>query len=90
VYQLVFTETYLKREKDFIKRHPDLIERYKKTMRLLEINPFHPSLRLHKLKGKQKDYYSASITISYRVIITFRVEGNEIILIDVGHHDEVY
>jgi addiction module RelE/StbE family toxin len=90
VYSLVFTETYLKREKQFLKKHKDLIPRYKKVLKLLELNPYHPSLRLHKLKGKFKDKYSVSITMSYRIILTFAIVEKEIVLIDIGHHDEVY
>ena len=90
MYQLVFTETYLKREKEFLKKHKDLIPRYKKVLKLLEINPHHPSLRFHKLKGKFKDKYSVSITMSYRIILTFAVVEKEIVLIDIGHHEEVY
>ncbi len=90
MYKLVFTHTYLKREKEFLKRHRDLIERYKKTLKLLEINPNHPSLRLHGLKGQLKGKYSVSITITYRIIVTFAIKDNEIILIDVGHHKESY
>ena len=90
MYKLVFTHTYLKREKEFLKKHKDLIERYKKTLRLLEINPYHPPLRLHGLKGKLKGKYSVSITITYRIILTFAVKDDEIILIDVGHHEEAY
>ncbi len=90
MYQLVFTETYLKREKEFIRKHRDLIERYKKVLRLLELNPHHNSLRLHKLKGKFSDKYSVSITMSYRIILTFSIVENEIVLIDIGHHDEMY
>jgi len=90
MYQLVFTETYLKREKKFLKKHPDLIPRYKKVLRLLELNPLHPSLRLHKLKGKFKEKYSVSITMNYRIIITFVVIKNEIVLIDIGAHNDIY
>jgi len=90
MYKLVFTQTYLKREEKFLKKHKDLIPRYKKVLRLLELNPFHPSLRLHKLKGKFADKYSVSITMSYRIIITLVITEKEIILIDIGHHDEVY
>ncbi|MGA1861426.1 type II toxin-antitoxin system mRNA interferase toxin, RelE/StbE family [Deferribacter thermophilus] len=90
MYSLVFTETYLKREKEFLKKHKDLIPRYKKVLKLLELNPYHPSLRLHKLKGKFKDKYSVSITMSYRIILTFAIVEKEIVLIDIGHHDEVY
>jgi len=86
-YKLIFTESYLKREKKFLKRHPELVERYKKILRLLELNPNHPSLRLHKLKGKLADKYSVSITMSYRIILMFAVTEKGIVLIDVGNHD---
>ncbi|WP_456393421.1 type II toxin-antitoxin system RelE/ParE family toxin [Persephonella sp.] len=90
MYKLVFTQTYLKKEEKFLKKHKDLISRYKKVLRLLELNPYHPSLRLHKLKGKFANKYSVSITMSYRIIITLVITEKEIILIDIGHHDEVY
>ena len=90
MYKLIFTETYLHREKKFLKQHPELIERYKKVLRLLELNPTHPSLRLHKLNGKFKGKYSISITMSYRIIITFTITEKGIVLLDVGSHDEVY
>jgi addiction module RelE/StbE family toxin len=86
-YKLIFTETYLKKEKKFLKKHPELVERYKKVLRLLELNPKHPSLRLHKLKGKLDGKYSVSITMSYRIILTFAVTEKGIVLIDVGSHD---
>ncbi|MBI5101833.1 MAG: type II toxin-antitoxin system mRNA interferase toxin, RelE/StbE family [Nitrospirae bacterium] len=89
-YRLVFTDSYLRRESAFIRHHPDLINRYKKVLRLLELDPLHPSLRLHKLKGKFRDKYSVSITMSYRLVIAFVITETEIILIEIGHHDEVY
>jgi mRNA-degrading endonuclease YafQ of YafQ-DinJ toxin-antitoxin module len=90
VYRLVFPESYRRREAAFIKRHPGLIERYKQVLKLLELNPAHPLLKLHKLKGKFKDKYAISINYAYRIVIAFVVIENEIILIDIGHHDEVY
>jgi len=60
------------------------------VLRLLGLNPFHPSLRLHKLKGKFADKYSVSTTMSYRIIIALVITEKEIILIDIGHHDKVY
>jgi len=90
MYKLIFTETYLRREKKFLKQHPELIERYKKVLRLLELNPSHPSLRLHKLSGKFKDKYSVSVTMSFRIIITFAITEKGVVLLDIGSHDEVY
>ena len=88
--KLIFTESYLKRAKAFAKRHSDILPQYEKTLRLLEINPYHPSLRLHKLKGNLKGLFSVSINISYRISIDFLIQDDQIIPIDIGTHDEVY
>jgi mRNA-degrading endonuclease YafQ of YafQ-DinJ toxin-antitoxin module len=90
LYRLIFPESYFSREKAFIKRHPELISQYKKILRLLELNPFHRSLKLHKLKGKFNDQSAMSINYAYRIILSFKITDNGILLIDIGHHDEVY
>ena len=52
-----------------IKKHPDLLGQYEKTLKLLELNPSHPSLKLHELTGKLKGLHSVSINISYRITL---------------------
>lgn len=89
-YELIFTESYEKIEKRFLKRHPDLLNRYRKTLALLEQDPFHPSLRLHGLEGRLAGLHSASITLQYRITLELEIRGREIILVNVGSHDEVY
>lgn len=88
--KVIYTETYIKRARKFIKEHPEIISQYKKTLKLIEINPFHPSLRLHKLKGKLSDLYSVLINISYRICVDFIIKENTIIPIDIGKHDDLY
>ena len=91
MYKLLLSGGYIKKEKLFIKKHPDLKERYKKTLLHLKTNPYHPSLRLHKLKGTLlKEYHSISISMSYRVTLELIIIDKEIILIDIGKHDDVY
>ena len=90
MYELVFTQSYTRRVKRFIRKHPELTGQYRKTLELLELNPFHPSLRLHKLKGQLSDMHSVSINLSYRITIEFLVKGRTIIPVDVGPHDGVY
>jgi len=90
VAEILYTDSYLKRAKKFFKKHPDLIAQYGKTLQLLEINPNHPSLRLHKLHDKLSELYSVSINISYRISIVFIIEKDQIIPIDIGTHDDVY
>jgi mRNA-degrading endonuclease YafQ of YafQ-DinJ toxin-antitoxin module len=88
--KLIFTDNYVRLATKFIKKHPEIISQYEKTLKLLELNPKHPSLRLHKLKGKLSEIYSVSINISYRITITFIIENNVIIPINIGSHDDVY
>ena len=88
--ELIYTENYIKRAKKFIKKHPELINQYEKTLKLLEINPLHPSLRLHKLKGKLSDLYSVSINITYRISMEFIINKDIIIPVDVGSHNNIY
>jgi addiction module RelE/StbE family toxin len=90
VAEIIYTESYLKRAKKFFKKHPECIKQYGKVLKLLEENPGHPSLRLHKLSGNLSDMYSVSINISYRICIEFLIENDKIIPVDIGSHDEVY
>jgi mRNA-degrading endonuclease YafQ of YafQ-DinJ toxin-antitoxin module len=90
MYKLIFTESYTRRARKFIRKHPELTDQYKKTLQLLEINPAHPSLRLHKIHGKFTDIYSVSVNITYRIIIEFIIQESTIIPVDIGTHDEVY
>lgn len=89
-YKIIRTDEYFKKLKKFIKKQPDILPRYIKTIEILEVDPFHPSLRLHKLQGQLGEYYSVSINMKYRVVIDFLLKDNEIIPIDIGSHDEVY
>ena len=89
-YTLVFTGQYEKRALRFLKRHPDVERQYLKTLQLLEANPFHSSLRLHKLSGRLGDLHSVSISLSYRITLEFLLYEKEIVPVDIGDHEAVY
>ncbi|EJF06048.1 hypothetical protein ThvES_00018920 [Thiovulum sp. ES] len=89
-YKLVFTKSYEKKLLKFLRKNRNLVEKYEKTIYILEKNPFHPSLRLHKLSGKLRDFHSVSIDMSYRIVIDFIIEDEKIIPINIGSHDEIY
>jgi mRNA-degrading endonuclease YafQ of YafQ-DinJ toxin-antitoxin module len=57
---------------------------------LLEVDPYHPSLRLHKLSGRLEMLHSVSIDMQYRITIEFIIEDKTIIPVNIGTHDEVY
>ncbi len=90
MHKIIFTDSYNKRAKKFLKKHKDLIKQYEKVLKLLELNPNHPSLRLHRLEGRLKDLHSVSINISYRITIEFIIEDETIIPVNIGSHEEVY
>ncbi len=89
-YRIIYTPSYNKRAARFLKRHPDLTQQYLKVLQLLELDPYHPSLRLHRLKGPLRALHSVSINISYRLTLEFQISENTIIPVNVGSHDEVY
>ena len=89
-FRILYTPGYNRRAARFLKKHPELLPHYEKTLKLLEIDPFHPSLRLHRLKGPLTELHSASINISYRVTLELVLQDRQIIPVDIGSHDEVY
>ena len=89
-YQLIYPNSYIKRASKFINRHPEVSGQYKKVLQLLEINPYHPSLRLHGLKGKLQGLSSVSINMNYRIVLEIVIQENQIILLNIGTHTQVY
>jgi addiction module RelE/StbE family toxin len=89
-YKLLISDEYKKKLTKFLKKHSNMLDRYSKCLFILEQDPYHPSLRIHKLKGRLAEFYSISINMEYRVIIDFIIKDDEIILVDIGTHDDVY
>jgi mRNA-degrading endonuclease YafQ of YafQ-DinJ toxin-antitoxin module len=89
-YRLIYPDSYAKRARKFLKKHPEVHSQYRKTLEILELNPHHPSLRLHRLQGRLSDLSSVSINMSYRIVLEMFIQENDIILVDIGHHDQVY
>ncbi len=89
-FRILYTPAYNRRARRFLKAHAALLLQYEKALRLLEINPFHPSLRLHRLRSSLSELYSVSINIRYRLTLELLVQEEMIIPVDVGLHDAVY
>ena len=90
MYRLVWTARFMRAAKKFAQTHPDLRPRLAQILRDLESDPLQSHLRLHPLKGKLQGLHAVSVTYSYRITLTLKVTKKEIILLDVGSHDEVY
>jgi len=58
----------------------------RKTLTLLGANPKHPGLRVKKMQGG-KDIWEART--SKRLRVTFAMDGESILMRNVGEHDKV-
>jgi addiction module RelE/StbE family toxin len=91
---LIWSNTFLRAFRKLIKKQPDRREEIEKTLRLLLDNPFSPNLETHKLKGKLSGTWACSAGYDLRIIFDFVREKDkkedDIFLIEIGTHDEVY
>ncbi len=90
VYRLIYPDSYVKKATKFLRQHPEVRKQYQKTLELLEVIPHHPSLRMHGLQGRLSGLSCVSINMSYRIMLEMILRDNDIILVDVGNHDQVY
>ncbi|MCX6074000.1 MAG: type II toxin-antitoxin system YafQ family toxin [Campylobacterales bacterium] len=88
--QLVKEKSYPKREFKFFKKHPDLLEKYGIILKKLENDPFEPSLKLHKLQGNLEKFHAVRLTYEYRIVLILQIVDEQIVLVDIGTHDDVY
>lgn len=89
-WTLIATEGYKRALKAFVKKHRDLVATHAHVLRLLEDDPYHPSLKLRPLHGTHEGEWAVSITYSYRLTLTLAVIEHQILLLDIGSHDDVY
>jgi mRNA-degrading endonuclease YafQ of YafQ-DinJ toxin-antitoxin module len=73
-----------------MRRHPYLDNQVADVLKRLQTNPFEPSLRLHSLSGNLSGKQAVSITYAYRIVLCVEIVDKEIILYNIGTHDEVY
>ena len=80
--------------KQIARHQPGLQVRVERTLRQLAEDPFHPSLRSHKLKGELSPAWACTVDYDNRIIFDFVPNPNsgedDILLLTMGTHDEVY
>lgn len=91
---LNWSSSYKRAFKKTTKSTPDLKEKIIEAMNLLEQDPFHPKLKTHKLQGILEDNWACAVSYDLRIIFTFVKNSDanetEILLINLGSHEEVY
>ena len=90
MYAIITPHQFLRQARKFFKKHPDLKARFGRVLSDLQSDPFQTHLELHPLSGKLEGCYAVSLTHSFRITLTLMISAKEIILLDVGSHDEVY
>ena len=68
---LIWSNTFLKAFRRFIRKQPHLREQVEKTLRLLLDDPFNSRLETHKLKGKLSGTWACSVDYDLRIIFDF-------------------
>ena len=90
MYVITTPQQFLRQARKFFRKHPELKSRFANVIADLQTDPFQSSLALHPLTGKLSGCHAVSLTYSYRITLTILLTDKEIILLDIGSHDEVY
>jgi mRNA-degrading endonuclease YafQ of YafQ-DinJ toxin-antitoxin module len=89
-FGLIWTESFARTARKFLRRHPDLDGIFEDVIRQLETDPRAPRLRLHPLQGAHRGKHAVRVTYDYRIVLILRIMEKEVVLLDIGSHDEVY
>jgi len=89
VINITWDHGFKKIYKKKVKKNEELKKKFWDALELFSKEPFHPQLRTHKLTGKLEGLWAFSVTYDCRVIFKF-FDKNEVLLIDIGGHNEVY
>jgi mRNA-degrading endonuclease YafQ of YafQ-DinJ toxin-antitoxin module len=72
----------------FVQRHPENRARLAAILRDLESDPFQRRLRYHPLSGRLEGLQAVGTTHRHRLILRIEAKNQEIILLDIGSHEE--
>jgi addiction module RelE/StbE family toxin len=88
---LIWDERFKKIYKKWVRQHPELKAQFAKKIIQFEEDPFHPALKTHSLSGVLKGLWLFRISYEQRLVFDFTDESrSQVILIDIGSHEEVY
>ena len=91
---LVWSNSFRRALRRTVRRQPDVLRDIEDTLRLLQENPFASQLATHKLKGRLAGTWACSAGYDLRILFEFvrnpEREDEDVFLIEIGTHDEVY
>ncbi len=89
-WTIIATARFKRRARRLRSGDPILRRRIDQTLQDLAVDPQQPSLRLHKLHGPLEGFSAVAVDYDNRILLTVEFTEREIILHDIGSHDEVY
>ena len=92
--ELIWGTSFKRALKKTVRQRPELTQKIEKALGRLADDPFDPSLRTHKLKGELAGSWACTVEYDCRIVFDFvhnpQTEQEDILLFDIGKHDEVY
>jgi mRNA interferase YafQ len=92
--QLVSSKSFEKSYQKFTSKNQLLKNAIAKALTKLQKDAFDPALRTHKLSGKLSAYLACSGGYDCRILFAIEQVSNSdienIVLLDIGTHDDVY
>lgn len=92
---LILTKAFEKSYKKFTSRNEALKSAIAKAILKLENDAYDPSIRTHRLSGNLAAYFACSCGYDCRIIFEIKKDQTDpslenILLLDIGTHDDVY
>lgn len=91
---LIWSAAFVRAFKRAIRRRPELRSKLEIVLQTLVDDPFYPTLRSHKLKGQLAGVWACTVDYDCRILFEFvnspDTEEDDILLLTIGKHDEVY
>ncbi len=92
--QLVLTPIFKRAFRKFVKHNPKLQSRIEDTVVQMAVDVFAVSLGTHKLSGELYGLWACSCGYNCRIVFSLEqdaeMDEENILLLDIGTHDEVY
>jgi len=93
--QIAWSPKSLRAFKRMVRQNPQLRPLIAATLAQLATDPFHSTLKTHKLSGDLAGVWACSIDYRYRILFEFvpnptEGEADAVLLLNLGDHDDVY
>jgi addiction module RelE/StbE family toxin len=90
MWRLSRTDTFARTARKLLKRSPHLLDPLAGALEQLEKDPWHPQLKLHRLRGQLDGLWAVRVTYQIRIVLLVDEGQRELTLLDIGSHDDVY